>query len=109
MKVGLIRCMQTEDICSATVCLKAIREKSGAFQTDEQVDLLGISTCGGCPGKRAVIRAAEMVKYGCDTIVLSSCITRGSPLAFPCPHAEQMISAIQKKVGENIHVLTYSH
>lgn len=63
MKVGLIRCMQTEDICSATVCLKAIREKSGAFQTDEQVDLLGISACGGCPGKRAVIRAYEQRKW----------------------------------------------
>lgn len=72
MKIGLIRCMQTEDICAATVCLKAIRGKSGAFKSDENVELIGICTCGGCPGKHAVTRAAEMVKNGCDTILLRS-------------------------------------
>lgn len=109
MKVGLIRCMQTEDVCATTICLKAIREKFGAFKVDENVELIGICTCGGCPGKHAVTRAADMVNNGCDTIVLSSCITKGSPLSFPCPHAEQMIQAIQKRVGNGITVLTYSH
>lgn len=109
MKVGLIRCMQTEDICGATVCLKAIKNKHGAFQGADEVELVNISTCGGCPGKKAVTRAENMVKCGCDTIVLSSCITKGSPLAFPCPNAEQMIYAIRKRVGDDIQVLTYSH
>lgn len=110
MKVGLIRSMQTEDICGAVYCLKAIKEKHGAFKgIEEEVELLGICTCGGCPGKKAVTRAESMVKTGCDTIVLSSCITRGSPLAFPCPNAEQMIAAIKKRVGKDVQVLTYSH
>lgn len=31
MKVGLIRCMQTEDMCPATTCLKVMKEKKLAF------------------------------------------------------------------------------
>ena len=64
-----------------------------------------MNTCGGCPGKKAVIRAAEMVKRGTDTIVLASCITKGNPIGFACPHAEQMRAAIEKKVGETIKII----
>ena len=31
MKVGIIRCMQTEDYCPGTADFVAIRNKSGAF------------------------------------------------------------------------------
>ena len=31
MKVGIIRCMQTEDYCPGTTDFKAIREKTGVF------------------------------------------------------------------------------
>ena len=31
MKVGIIRCMQTEDYCPGTGCFKAVREHGGAF------------------------------------------------------------------------------
>lgn len=40
-----------------------------------------------------------MVKRGADTIILASCITKGNPIGFPCPHAEQMKAAIEKKLG----------
>ena len=32
MKLGIIRCMQTEDYCPGTTDFKAIREKTGAFE-----------------------------------------------------------------------------
>lgn len=32
MKVGIIRCMQTEDYCPGTTDFKAIREKTGVFE-----------------------------------------------------------------------------
>ena len=31
MKLGIIRCMQTEDYCPGTADFKAVREKTGAF------------------------------------------------------------------------------
>ena len=60
MKVGLIRCLQTEDMCPATTDLKVMREKKCAFEGVEgEIEVIGINTCGGCPGKKAVSRAAE--------------------------------------------------
>lgn len=110
MKVGLIRCMQTEDMCPATTCFKVMNTKKLAFEgIEEEIELIGVNTCGGCPGKKAVTRAAEMVKRGADTIALASCITKGNPIGFACPHAEQMKAAIEKKVGEPIKMIDYTH
>ena len=110
MKVGLIRCQQTEDMCPATTDFKMMREKKGAFEGIEgEIELIGVNTCGGCPGKKAVTRAAEMARRGADTIALASCIFRGSPIGFPCPHADKMLDAIQRKLGEDIRILDYTH
>ncbi len=110
MKVGLIRCRQTEDMCGTTICLKVMREKKAAFEGVEgEVTLVNVNTCGGCPGKKAVTRAASMVKNGCDTIALATCITQGSPVDFPCPHKDMMLAAIQKRVGGDVRILTYTH
>ena len=51
MKLGIIRCMQTEDFCPGTRDFKTIREKSGAFEGVEgDITLVGFCNCGGCPG-----------------------------------------------------------
>lgn len=110
MKVGLIRCMQTEDACPATTDFQFMREKKGAFAgIAEEIELVGVNTCGGCPGKKAVFRAQEMVRRGADTIVLASCISRGSPIGFPCPFANKMKEAIAAGVGEGIQIIDYTH
>lgn len=57
MKVGIIRCQQTEDMC---------------------------------PGKRAITRAQLMVDRGADAIVFASCISKGNPICYPCPHFANM-------------------
>lgn len=110
MKVGIIRCMQTEDMCPGTSCFKVMKSKKLAFDgVSEEIEIIGFNSCGGCPGKKAVTRAAEIVKRGADTIALASCITKGTPIGFPCPHAEQMKAAIEKKVGESIRIIDYTH
>jgi len=110
MKVGLIRCSQTEDMCPATTDLKYIREKKGAFADVEgEIELIGLVTCGGCPGKRAISRAVEMVKRGADTIALASCITKGNPIGFACPHADIIQTTLAKKLDPNIKILNYTH
>lgn len=110
MKVGLIRCMQTEDMCPGTTDFKVIKEKKSAFEGIEgEIEIIGITTCGGCPGKKAITRAMEMVKRGADTIVLCSCITKGNPIGLACPHAEQMKAAIEKKLGDSIRIIDYTH
>lgn len=110
MKIGLIRCMQTEDMCPGTTDFKVIREKKCAFKgIEEEIEIIGFMTCGGCPGKRAVSRAVEMVRRGADTIVLCSCITRGNPIGFPCPNTKEIETALKKKLGEEIRIIDYTH
>lgn len=54
MKVGLIRCMQTEDMCPATTCFKVMDTKKLAFEgVTEEIEIIGVNTCGGCPGKKS--------------------------------------------------------
>lgn len=110
MKVGLIRCLQTEDMCPATTDFKVMQDKKFAFEgVQGDIEVIGINTCGGCPGKKAVTRAAEMIKRGADTIVLASCITRGNPIGFACPHAGQMKDAIKKRIGDEVALLDWTH
>ena len=102
--------MQTEDMCPATTCFKVMKDKKLAFEgIQEDIEVIGVNTCGGCPGKKVVTRAQEMVKRGADTIVLASCISKGNPIGFPCPHAKQMKDAIEKKLDETIKIIDYTH
>lgn len=110
MKVGIIRCMQTEDMCPGSTDFMVINNKKGAFEgIEEDIQIIGFNTCGGCPGKKAVTRAQEMVNRGADTIVLASCITRGNPIGFKCPYASKIKEAIQKKLGDLIKIIDYTH
>ena len=110
MKVGIIRCMQTEDYCPGTTDFKAIREKSCAFEgVEEDITIIGFVTCGGCPGKKAVLRSRELIMRGADTIAFASCIARGNPIGFPCPFAKKMLESVVKDAGETIRIMDYTH
>ena len=80
MKVGIIRCMQTEDYCPGTADFLAIRNKSGAFA---QLDG--------------------------ETIAFASCIKKGSPMGYSCPFAHKMISMVKEKFGNQVIILEESH
>lgn len=110
MKVGIIRCMQTEDYCPGTTDFKMIREKKGAFEgVEEDIEIVGFVNCGGCPGKKAVLRARELVKRGADTIVFASCIQKGTPIGYPCPFAMKMKNLIVKYLPDTIKYLDFTH
>ena len=110
MKLGIIRCKQTSDVCPGTTDFKYIREKKGAFEkVQEDIELIGFNDCGGCPGKKAVFRAREMVKRGADTIAFASCIAKGMPIGYVCPFSKKMQDAVSKDLGEDIQIIGYTH
>lgn len=95
-KIGIIRCMQTEDICPGTTDFSFAAQGKGAFEELGPCEVIGFVSCGGCPGKRAVARARMLVDRGAEAVALASCICKGNPISFPCPHHETMIAAIRK-------------
>lgn len=59
MKVGIIRCMQTEDYCPGTTDFRMVREKKGVFEgIDEDIEIIGFINCGGCPAKKSGAQSA---------------------------------------------------
>lgn len=110
MKVGLIRCLQTEELCPATRCLASMRKKRDAFAALEgEVVPVGIVSCGGCPGKKAGLRASMLVKRGAEAVVLASCITRGTPIGYACPFAGKLRAVVRAAIGDSVTLLDYSH
>ena len=110
MKVGIIRCMQTEDFCPGTTDFRMIREKKGAFEgVEEDIEIIGFINCGGCPGKKAVLRARELVNRGADSIAFASCIKKGTPIGYACPFAKRMKDVIQNDLGDGIRLIDYTH
>ncbi len=108
-KVGIIRCQQVEDICPGTTCFRVAKEGKLAFEEIGPVEIVGFVSCGGCPGKRAVARAKLMVDRGAEVIVFGSCISKGNPIGFPCPHFAKIKDAIIKKIGSEIQIIEYTH
>lgn len=108
MKIGIIRCRQTEDLCPGTADFKALAQGALAFAPFAPCDVVGFVSCGGCPGKRAVARAKLMADRGAEVIFLASCIKKGSPIGMPCPHYESMKAAIEKKL-EPIPLVDWTH
>ena len=109
MKVRIIRCQQTEDICPGTKCLACAREGKEAFQETGAVEVLGFASCGGCPGKKAVARALDMENRGAEVIFLASCATRGIPWEYPCPHLGRIKEALKKKLKPATNIVDWTH
>ncbi len=108
-KVGIIRCQQTEDMCPGTMDFKVASQGELAFEHTGPVEIVGFVTCGGCPGKRAIARAKLMVKRGAKHIVFASCVSKGNPIGYPCPHYANMRDAVIKAVGPKIEIIEYTH
>lgn len=112
MKVAIIRCMQTEDYCPGTADFAALQNRTGVFSPEnlpEEPQLMGFINCGGCPGKKVVLRARELKKRGAEAIVFASCIFKGTPIGYPCPFAQKMKELLQKELGEELPIYEYSH
>ena len=102
--------MQTEDFCPGNTDFKFVREKRGAFEgVSEDIELVGFVNCGGCPGKKSVLRAKLLAEKGADTIAFASCIKKGTPIGYPCPFAKKMIELVSSAVGEDIKILDHTH
>lgn len=108
-KAGIIRCQQTEDMCPGTTDFKVAAEGTCAFKETGPVQIIGFVSCGGCPGKRAIPRAAMLLDRGAEIIVFASCMTKGNPIGFPCPHFNTIKESLKKRIGDKAAILEWTH
>jgi predicted metal-binding protein len=104
-KVGIIICNRYHT-CAGGKCLRSLRNREGAFARyrDEEVELVGYTTCGGCPGGNVEYAPAEMKKNGAEVIHLATGLVVGYP---PCPFLQAFSEFIPAKYGLEVVVGTH--
>jgi len=105
-KIGIIICGRYQT-CAGGKCFRALRERAGGFSVyspDEEVEVVGYSYCGGCPGGNIEYVPAEMIKNGAQAIHLATGFVVGYP---PCPRIEEFKEFIEKHY--NIPVVVGTH
>jgi predicted metal-binding protein len=105
IKVGIIICDRYRR-CAGGKCLRAMREKAGAFSIygDQELELIGYTTCDGCPGGNIEYAGEEMVKNGADVIHLATGLVVGYP---PCPYIATFRAFLENRF--NIKVVVGTH
>ena len=56
-----------------------------------------------------MLLSRALVSQGADTIAFASCISKGTPIGYPCPFAKRMRDLVQKEVVDSVRILEYTH
>jgi predicted metal-binding protein len=79
VKVGIVICDRYRT-CGGGKCFRAVRERAGAFSrypAHEPLEVVGFSTCGGCPGGNVEYVPEEMIRNGARAIHLATGLVVG--------------------------------
>lgn len=105
-KIGIIICGRYQG-CGGGKCFRAMRERRGAFArypSGEPLEIVGYSTCGGCPGGNVEYVPEEMKKNGAEVVHLATGLLVGFP---PCPSIRQFKAYIESSFGLPVVVGTH--
>jgi predicted metal-binding protein len=104
-KAGIIICDRYHN-CAGGKCLRSLRNMEGAFSMyrSQGVELVGYTSCGGCPGGNIEYCVEEMKKNGAEVIHLATGMVVGYP---PCPYIDHFRDFIETKF--NIDVVVGTH
>jgi predicted metal-binding protein len=105
VRVGIIICDRYRS-CAGGKCFRALRAREGAFEAyrGQDVELVGFTSCGGCPGGNIEYAPEEMKKNGATVIHLATGFLVGYP---PCPHIDHFTKFIPEKYGIPVVVGTH--
>lgn len=105
-KIGIIICGRYQD-CGGGKCFRALKERVGGFSSyteKDQVEIVGYSYCGGCPGGNIEYVPEEMKKNGANVIHLATGLVVGYP---PCPRIRQFKEFIENHFGLSVVIGTH--
>ena len=104
-KIGIIICDRYRT-CAGGKCLRALRNREGAFSIYNNIDieLVGYTTCNGCPGGNIEYAGEEMVKNGAQVIHLATGLIVGYP---PCPYIDTFVNFL--KLRYEVEVILGTH
>ena len=94
-KIGIFICDRYKN-CAGGKCFRSLKNREGAFARYKncEVELVGYTTCSGCPGGNIEYAPEEMLKNGVDVIHFATGLLVGYP---PCPYLSYFRDFIEKK------------
>ena len=97
VNIGIIICDRYRR-CAGGKCLKSVRNREGAFSCYQnmEVEVVGYTSCDGCPGGNVEYAVEEMKGNGAEVIHLATGLVVGYP---PCPHINYFRDFIKTKYG----------
>lgn len=105
-KIGIIICDRYSS-CAGGKCFRSMENHEGAFSIydkDTELELVGYTTCGGCPGGNIEYAPEEMKKNGAEVIHLATGLVVGYP---PCPHIRYFKRFIEDKYRMEVVIGTH--
>ena len=105
VKIGIIICDRYRR-CAGGKCFRSMKNREGAFSIyqDKEVELVGFTTCDGCPGGNIEYAGEEMVKNGATVVHFATGMVVGYP---PCPHIQYFKSFMEERFGLEVVVGTH--
>ncbi|MBK6912628.1 MAG: CGGC domain-containing protein [Ignavibacteriales bacterium] len=105
IKIGIIICDRYKS-CAGGKCFRSVKERAGAFDIykDKDVELVGYTSCGGCPGGNIEYAPEELKKNGAEVIHFATGMVVGYP---PCPYINHFKEFIETKYGLKVVVGTH--
>lgn len=106
MKVGIIICDRYRN-CAGGKCFRSMRNREGAFDIhneEEALQLVGYTSCGGCPGGNIEHAPEEMIRNGAEVIHFATGFVVGYP---PCPYLGDFKKFIEEKHKVKVVVGTH--
>lgn len=104
-KIGIIICDRYRR-CAGGKCLRAMKNREGAFSIyeDREIELVGYTSCDGCPGGNIEYAGDEMVKNGAEVVHLATGLVVGYP---PCPYIDTFKDFLEKRYGITVVIGTH--
>ncbi len=105
VKIGIVICDRYKS-CAGGKCFRALKNREGAFDVYAQtgVELVGFTSCGGCPGGNIEYLGEEMVKNGAEVIHLATGLVVGYP---PCPSIVPFKAFLEERFGVKVVIGTH--
>jgi predicted metal-binding protein len=105
IKIGIIICDRYKS-CAGGKCFRAVKERAGAFDIykERDVEIVGYTTCGRCPGSNIEYAPEELKKNGAEVIHFATGMIVGYP---PCPYIYHFKKFIETKYSLKVVVGTH--
>jgi len=114
VRIVILNCEKVRDrLCVACAkCFKAVSEKAGKFEGYDEIEIVAMGSCGGCPGlyvpkMKLINDTAKLLDRDFDKIFLGTCMVAATNTGH-CPlDLNEVKATLEQKFGKEVIIGTH--